>query len=709
MTYLVEVTSDTGCTIIDTLRVVVTGEAPQVFIGGNTNLCFGDSTQVTALPCNVSVEDDFDPGIDGSVWAINNGAANANCGFNSAPNALHFDYTGARETRTIVMDVSGGGSVSFALAIADGSNPCENADINEGVDFEYSTNGTTWNNIFYYDPDVYTTWAIHTWDITTDIPGALSPTTQFRWIQNLNSGSGFDNWSLDDVEIECCGDLCGSFIYQWAPNVGISSTNIANPNFYPTATQTYTLSVTPTGTDCETVKTITINVGPAFAWTSITPDSICKFGQAQIGVSPDPLLGPYTYLWTPALGLSDSSLANPFASPSVTTTYIVAMQSDSGCITFDSVTVNVSGQVPLVDISTSDNNVCPGDVVQLDADIFAITCGPAINGCSALNPPVLHSLGTGITTLFGTPFQGTSVNGRWQTIYKRSDLAAAGIGPGTITRFELNIGSKGSTAPFQGLTISLGCVIDSCLSIPTGWLPTSTQVYGPSVYSTVIGWNSFAFSQPYDWDGQSNIVVEICWSNPSGSSPGGQDELVAQSMSCISVIRSYSNLTPGCSLTPVFTYTMRPNANFFACPAPTENYTYTWTPATGLSSDTIINPLATVNYDITYQLFVDDGDCEGADFIDLFVDSSYYAVATDTFSCDGDSMQIGVQLFGDPPSTSLTCGANATLCTDTPHAEVVGNGTLFLDGFTYPAPYGNWYWGARHQILYSAADLQAAG
>lgn len=39
----------------------------------------------------------------------------------------------------------------------------------------------------------------------------------------------------------------------------------------------------------------------------------------------------------------------------------------------------------------------------------------------------------------------------------------------------------------------------------------------------------------------------------------------------------------------------------------------------------------------------------------------------------------------------------------------VGTGTIVNDGFTYPAPYGNFYWGARHQFLVTAAELQAAG
>lgn len=39
----------------------------------------------------------------------------------------------------------------------------------------------------------------------------------------------------------------------------------------------------------------------------------------------------------------------------------------------------------------------------------------------------------------------------------------------------------------------------------------------------------------------------------------------------------------------------------------------------------------------------------------------------------------------------------------------IGNGTLTNSTTDYPAPYGNWYWGARHQILILASEMQAAG
>ncbi len=40
---------------------------------------------------------------------------------------------------------------------------------------------------------------------------------------------------------------------------------------------------------------------------------------------------------------------------------------------------------------------------------------------------------------------------------------------------------------------------------------------------------------------------------------------------------------------------------------------------------------------------------------------------------------------------------------------IIGTGTNFNDGFTYPAPYGNYYYGAKHQILIRASEMTSAG
>ncbi|MEP7237203.1 MAG: PKD domain-containing protein [Ferruginibacter sp.] len=84
------------------------------------------------------------------------------------------------------------------------------------------------------------------------------------------------------------------------------------------------------------------------------PDRLsCQNAPVQLGAPPRPT---YVYSWSPVTGLSDPNIANPIATPSVTTEYIVSTTSaGGGCLTTDTVivkaavldaNVNVSG--PLV-------------------------------------------------------------------------------------------------------------------------------------------------------------------------------------------------------------------------------------------------------------------------------------------------------------------------------------------------------------------------
>lgn len=60
-----------------------------------------------------------------------------------------------------------------------------------------------------------------------------------------------------------------------------------------------------------------------------------------------------------------------------------------------------------------------------------------------------------------------------------------------------------------------------------------------------------------------------------------------------------------------------------------------------------------------------------------------------------------------PPNPSVCPGSFDTLNVVQPGP--VGTGTLMNTSTTYPSPYGNWYWGARHQFLITAAEMIAAG
>lgn len=69
---------------------------------------------------------------------------------------------------------------------------------------------------------------------------------------------------------------------------------------------------------------------------------ICKGESTPLEVIVTPTGTPTTYTWTPATGLSNPNIANPIASPTSTTKYIVTGTSPDGCNFKDSVIVSVT-------------------------------------------------------------------------------------------------------------------------------------------------------------------------------------------------------------------------------------------------------------------------------------------------------------------------------------------------------------------------------
>jgi gliding motility-associated-like protein len=53
------------------------------------------------------------------------------------------------------------------------------------------------------------------------------------------------------------------------------------------------------------------------------------------------VLAGYTYSWFPITGLNNSSIPNPIATPTGTTTYIVTIKDQAGCILTDTVRIRV--------------------------------------------------------------------------------------------------------------------------------------------------------------------------------------------------------------------------------------------------------------------------------------------------------------------------------------------------------------------------------
>jgi gliding motility-associated-like protein len=106
----------------------------------------------------------------------------------------------------------------------------------------------------------------------------------------------------------------------------------------PSVTTTYTLTETSGGCPASNIVTVTVHTPFADAGEN---QSSCGGGEITLGTTP---VTGYTYLWTPANGLSSATVAQPIASPEGTTTYTLTVtDTTTGCTATDEVLFKVEG------------------------------------------------------------------------------------------------------------------------------------------------------------------------------------------------------------------------------------------------------------------------------------------------------------------------------------------------------------------------------
>jgi hypothetical protein len=173
-------------------------------------------------------------------------------------------------------------------------------------------------------------------------------------------------------------------------------------------------------------------------------------------------------------------------------------------------------------------------------------------------------------TSLNTPFDGTKLRHRLQVLYRANELRAAGISIGaSINSMKLRVKTKNSTQPFKGFTIQVANTFKTNLAAGFVTGIPFTQVFSAD-YSTVAGVNTFNFSTPFVWDGTSNLVVQYCWDNISGTPDGLIDVVEGMGAPFGTGVRAstYSNYTTGatagCALAAAFIDDNRVNATFNA-------------------------------------------------------------------------------------------------------------------------------------------------
>lgn len=144
--------------------------------------------------------------------------------------------------------------------------------------------------------------------------------------------------------------------YSWSPATGLSSTIIAQPTANPASTITYTVTVTGTnGCTATDIVIVTRTIVPPTADAGVDKNLACTLTSATIGTT---AIGGNTYAWFPSTGLSSATIAQPIASPIVTTSYTVTVTGANNCTATDIVVVNVNTTPPTANAGITASLTC---------------------------------------------------------------------------------------------------------------------------------------------------------------------------------------------------------------------------------------------------------------------------------------------------------------------------------------------------------------
>jgi hypothetical protein len=282
-----------------------------------------------------------------------------------------------------------------------------------------------------------------TYSVTTTNSAGCTATDQVLVTVNTfqptaNAGLDFTKTCISNVNGLTIGStsVTGN-TYAWTPTTGLSSATVSNPTANPTTTTTYTLTTTNTASGCTATDQVLVTVdnqGPTVnAGIDLSKTCVSNVNGATIGMI---AIAGNSYTWTPASGLSSTTIANPFANPTATTTYTVSSTNPTtGCTATDQIVVTV-------------NNTPPTANAGLDA---TVSCNTNVGGAQLGTP-----------TVAGNSYSWTPSTG-----LNSSTLSQPTANPATNTTYNLMV-----------MNASSGCMSTDQVDVTVNTTPASANA-GP--------------------------------------------------------------------------------------------------------------------------------------------------------------------------------------------------------------------------------------
>ncbi len=324
-TYTVTMTLG-NCTSTDTI-VVTVGTELSVEIQGPTEACIGERIQVRAVGGSGSYAwsgPGVEPSDSSSTFVTVGGPTSVIVQLNSS-DCIAYDtldiVVGGGPNLSVPPDTSicRGESVRLTV-VSDGASvswqPQGSLDTDQGLSVIATPTSTT-------------SYIVTSSDGTTCV-SVDTITVSVRDTPEIDAGPDKGFCLGGSVQISAVGSASS---YSWLPTTGLSDPTILAPVASPAQTTEYIVTAERDG--CVVMDTVLVEVSDGEIEIS-GPRVICIGETVELVAS-----GAATYVWTPADGLSDPTIANPLASPTVTTTYRVTGTDRFGCVDSKSVTIEV--------------------------------------------------------------------------------------------------------------------------------------------------------------------------------------------------------------------------------------------------------------------------------------------------------------------------------------------------------------------------------
>lgn len=405
------------------------------------------------------------------------------------------------------------------------------------------------------------------------------------WIAIHVPAGGLDGWYLyvDSMVVE---DIPAPVITAFTPasscgasaTVTITGTELANatlavgatPLTIVSNTTTQIVATAPSGVNGPIVLTnaggtfttstnLSVLAPPAFT-ISASSATICS-GQSQT-VNVTAGASDYdTYTWTPSTGVTGTASTGFTFTPTATTNYVLAASQSAGNLCAVSASVNVTvNQTPVAVVTPTSAELCEGEVVML-------TGSSMLAGAGTLGTGTTSTAASGTGDVLGpNPMQTYYGGTKQQMLFTAAELTGMGMIAGAkINQLQLQMNAVDNTYALQNFKIKMQNTTAAALTTTmttTGW----TTVRPAASHTPVAGYNTWALTTPFEWDGTSNLLVELTYSNNNGGATTSANTAYYGTTPFVSTafyrVDNNSAATIENATTANFTYSARNNTKF---------------------------------------------------------------------------------------------------------------------------------------------------